>query len=85
MISLAPETTAPRPSPGYSSALSPCLIVQMTPLYSTSSTGMPAVTKALPPDQAVTSAGMASMRSVGFDNSNTMGRSAPVHNASVTS
>ena len=46
---------------------------------------MPAATRALPPDQAITSAGMTSMRSVGFDSGSTMGRSTPAHRVSMTS
>ena len=46
---------------------------------------MPVATSALPPDQATTSAGMASMRSVGLDSGRMMGRSTPALMASTTS
>ena len=46
---------------------------------------MPVATSALPPDQAMTSAGMASIRSVGLDSGRTMGRSTPLLISSITS
>lgn len=39
----------------------------------------------MPCDQAMTSSGIASMRSVGFDSGSTIGRCTPAHIASMTS
>lgn len=46
---------------------------------------MPVATRALPFDQAMTSAGIASMRDVGFDSGKMIGRSVPADMASMTS
>ena len=46
---------------------------------------MPVATRAFPLDQATTSSGMASMRSVGLDSGRIMGRSTPALTASTTS
>jgi hypothetical protein len=71
----APDTIVPRPRPGYSSALLACPMVNVVPPYSTGGTGMPTATNALPLDQAITSAGIASIFEVGLEIGRTMGRS----------
>ena len=45
---------------------------------------MPVETRAFPPDHEMTSAGTASIFSVGFDNGRMMGRSTPLHISSTT-
>ena len=45
---------------------------------------MPTDSNAFPSDQAMASAGITSMRSVGLDSGNRMGRSTPAHSALMT-
>ncbi len=72
---LARATTVPSPSPGYTSALLAWPMTWVVPSRVTGGTGMPAATSARPPVQDSTSAGIASIFSVGLDSGSTIGRS----------
>src|SRR5262249_56557728 len=63
----APATIVPRPSPGYSRALLACPIRYRTPAWSTGGIGRPVATSALPRDQPMMSAGIASICEVGLE------------------
>src|SRR5215472_9461445 len=60
-------------------------MLYVTPSYSTGGSGMPVATRALPLDQGMMSAGMASMREVGLDSGRMIGRSTLADMASTTS